>query len=532
MSARNDLSLARKVEVIEYRKKNPTLGSRKIAEAFKCGRTQIQNIIKNKEAILSEYEAFAPASRKRHRGGEFEGVNEAVYTWYSLARQRSVPVTGPMLQEEARIIAEKMGHHQFRASNGWLESFKKRHNIRQFTVSGEAADVSDETVEAWHERLNSIMIGYKAEDVWNEDETGCFYRALPDKSLSEKKKECKGGKKSKERLTIAFFANAAGGKEQPIVIGRAAKPRCFKGIRDEKNPEGIPYYANPKAWMTTQVMTNILTILNKRLVKERRNILLLMDNVSSHDPNMKDKFSNIKVVFLPKNTTSRLQPLDAGIIKNFKVHYRRLLLKHTLAQIDGTDLTASSIVKTVNVLTAIRWIKKAWEAVQPQTIINCFRKTGALPQDGETESDEDPFADIEEEDMSSLDELVHQINPDTSANDYIDADEGLSTSLTFDDTHNWREEVRALACEEGRSASKQTRDEESDDSEDEIEPEVSSITSYQVALRLSNDLLLFFTQSNEEELAGAMFNVITQLESAKLAVKTKQTSILQYFGEA
>ena len=102
----------------------------------------------------------------------------------------------------------------------------------------------------------------------------------------------------------------------------------------------------------------------------------------------------------------------------------------------------------------------------------------------------------------------------------------------FDDTHNWREEIRTLACEEGRSASKKTTVEESDDSEDEIEPEVSSITSYQVALRLSNDLLLFFTQSNEEELAGAMFNVITQLESAKLAVKTKQTSILQYFGEA
>ena len=95
-----------------------------------------------------------------------------------------------------------------------------------------------------------------------------------------------------------------------------------------------------------------------------------MDNVTSHDPDLKDKFSNIKVVFLPKNTTSRLQPLDAGIIKNFKVHYRRLLLKHTLAQIDGTDLTASSIVKTVDVLTAIRWI-----------IINCFRKTGSLPQD-------------------------------------------------------------------------------------------------------------------------------------------------------
>ena len=61
-----------------------------------------------------------------------------------------------------------------------------------------------------------------------------------------------------------------------------------------------------------------------------------------------------KVVFLPINTTSKLQPLDVGIIKNFKCHYRKLLLNHVLSQIDGSSLSASEIVKSVNVLTAIR----------------------------------------------------------------------------------------------------------------------------------------------------------------------------------
>ena len=56
-------------------------------------------------------------------------------------------------------------------------------------------------------------------------------------------------KKSKERITVALFANAAGGKELPVVIGKAAKPRCFKGLSDMENPAGIPYYSNPKAWM-------------------------------------------------------------------------------------------------------------------------------------------------------------------------------------------------------------------------------------------------------------------------------------------
>ena len=41
-----------------------------------------------------------------------------------------------------------------------------------------------------------------------------FLKALPDKELVEKGKEAKGGKKSKKRFTIAFFVNAAAGKDQ------------------------------------------------------------------------------------------------------------------------------------------------------------------------------------------------------------------------------------------------------------------------------------------------------------------------------
>ena len=79
------------------------------------------------------------------------------------------------------------------------------------TVSGECADVQEEMVAGWLERLKYLIAGYKPEDIWNTDETGCFFRALSDKSLSEKAKECRGGKKAKERLTISFFVNAEGG---------------------------------------------------------------------------------------------------------------------------------------------------------------------------------------------------------------------------------------------------------------------------------------------------------------------------------
>ena len=66
--------------------------------------------------------------------------------------------------------------------------------------------------------------------------TGCFYCALPDKSLSEKAKKCKGGKKSKERLTVAFFVSATGERRKPVVIGKYANPRCLKNINKDDLP--------------------------------------------------------------------------------------------------------------------------------------------------------------------------------------------------------------------------------------------------------------------------------------------------------
>ena len=85
----------------------------------------------------------------------------------------------------------------------------------------------------------------------------------------------------------------------------------------------------------------------------------MMGNAGCHFPDLKDKYSNIKILFLHANTTSKLQPLDLGIIQNLKVYYRRFLHRYILAKTD-TCSTASEIVKSVNMLTAIRWVAQAW----------------------------------------------------------------------------------------------------------------------------------------------------------------------------
>lgn len=85
-------------------------------------------------------------------------------------------------------------------------------------------------------------------------------------------------------------------------------------------------------------------------------------------------FSNISIKFLPKNTTSKTQPLEAGIIANWMVKYKKKLLQYVCSKVDGVK-NASEIVKSVNVSMAIEWGKQAWSEVSQDTIVKCFKKT-------------------------------------------------------------------------------------------------------------------------------------------------------------
>jgi hypothetical protein len=140
-------------------------------------------------------------------------------------------------------------------------------------------------------------------------------------------KRLAGRKKNKERLSIALCTNADGShKLNPLVIGKFAKPRCFKNINIGNLP--VIYRNNSKAWMLSTIFQEWLQEFDRQVGQRHggQRILLLIDNCSSHKiENL--ILSYVDVYFLPPNTTSKLQPLDAGIIMAFKKHYRRYHIK-------------------------------------------------------------------------------------------------------------------------------------------------------------------------------------------------------------
>ena len=257
---------------------------------------------------------------------------------------------------------------------GWGNG-KRDTTLSIFSVCGESGDVQGCTIDSWKERLPEIVAGYMKEDVWNMDESR-VWRALPNKGFGEKGKGGKGGKKSKHRSVAFFFVNAAREKEKAIVIvNQQIQGALYR--RFDKTSLPVAYFDQKRAWMTDEIMEAIIGKFNSKLSRTNRLILLLMDNAGCHPEYLKTKFSHIKICFLPANTTSQLHLLDLGIIQNFKVHYRRFLLRYGLSKIDECE-RASEVANAVNILIAIRWIAQAWKEVKAETVCKCFRKAGIL----------------------------------------------------------------------------------------------------------------------------------------------------------
>ena len=126
-----------------------------------------------------------------------------------------------------------------------------RSGITKFkTISRESNTCTVDMTAGWEQTtLPTTLSNYELRDIYNADEFGLFFKALPHKSLHSKSEKCTGGKHSKVRLTGLAAANAEGDKLPMFVIGKSAKPRCFSGVRT------LPcrYRSQLKSWMDSMI---------------------------------------------------------------------------------------------------------------------------------------------------------------------------------------------------------------------------------------------------------------------------------------
>ena len=176
--------------------------------------------------------------------------------------------------------------------------------------------------------------------------------------------------KSQEKDSLLVAANMTGEKLPLLVIGKAKNPRCLEHLKILP----LDYDFNLKAWMTSAIFERYIRKLDRKFTQQKRKIALILDNCTAH-PHISN-LDSIKLVFLPPNTTVACQPMDAGVIRCLKAHYRSNLARARLIAFE--DKREFS----VDAKYGMELLKKSWSAVSESTIRNCFRKVGFVaPRD-------------------------------------------------------------------------------------------------------------------------------------------------------
>ena len=112
-----------------------------------------------------------------------------------------------------------------------------------------------------------------------------------------------------------------------------------------------------------------IKLLDIRMHTADRTICLLINNFSGH--NIAYKPTNVQLEWFEPNMTSHVQPLDAGIIRCFKAHYRHAFCTHAL----NCDKAGEREIYNITLLEAMLMARQAWDAVSATTIKNCWEHT-------------------------------------------------------------------------------------------------------------------------------------------------------------
>ena len=178
---------------------------------------------------------------------------------------------------------------------------------------------------------------------------------------------------------------------------------------------------------------------------------LVIDNCPAH-PNTQASLNVIKLVFLPPNTTAKLQPCDQGIIQNLKVQYRKYLLIKLIAAIEAKEDFSP------NLLDALYLLCLSWENVSVQTITNCFHHCGFSHPDDIATSQADVLDTVDGPSLlRRLNTSEFELPNKVTFENFVDVDSEVITTAALTD-----EDIALIVQKEGIDTC--TDDEEIDDS--------------------------------------------------------------------
>ncbi len=323
-------------------------------------------------------------------------IDEFIINKIGILRRNGGIVTKAIIKTLGENYILETPECKIKITDYFIRRFIKKNKLMYKFLHGESKSVNTENIGNFFESYKLITQDYEEKNIFNRDETGFFIKNIGKRSFILSKSDNKNVKIDKTRITVGLTISRLNEQLPSLIIGRSAKPRCLKNF--DLSELKIFYRSNKNAWLTQSIFLEYLTFLNDLMISQNRKILFLLDNASGHKVN---SLSNIKLVELPANTTSILQPLDQGIIKSFKNYYTNQLNNFICAKMIGSDLNIKAVFLKLTLLDVFYWIKDALNMVSINTVKNCWgvfdkfnEKSNESPLVTENEPDEKIYNDL------------------------------------------------------------------------------------------------------------------------------------------
>nr|XP_033337381.1 jerky protein homolog-like [Megalopta genalis] len=460
---------------------------------------------------LPEYQGPDVQKRKRVRRPMYEDLDAQLYSWYRDTRTLGIPITNSLLQKKALQISKDTScSSTFKASHGWLEKFKIRHNIRLLSDFNEeeSTDASsvEKFIEEFHKKIEEEKLQWN--NIYNMNGSKLGWKFLPTKILAESARLRSEGKKTQnEVVNVGLCSNATGlHKLKPLVISKLKNPRVLKSFKDDMP---VVFKFHKRCWMDQTVFLDWYENDFKPAVKHyqsqnglQEKVILLLDNyrgIKLMEECHRDK--QFEIVILPLNTTALLQPMDQGIIAKMKKSFcLKMLLKMT--EYNGG---LSEFYSNYSIKDYVEIIGESWAEINARILRNSWNNI--------TKSSEEITMEehLDEED-EQINELVAML---TGHDECLDNDTTVITEAEVQFS-----EVEAIDCQEVYSEEQEQIQQDAIVQEEEEEEE-EQIGEAEEENKWSDDL----------EIAKAFEVLYRHTEGKPKYVRTLLMSVKQAFVE-
>ncbi|GFW98180.1 tigger transposable element-derived protein 1 [Trichonephila clavipes] len=148
-----------------------------------------------------------------------------------------------IIQENAGEIFEKLKEQtpdssseelELKANTGWFTKFKRRSVIKHVLMHGESASADKKAADKYCLKFQEFIEteGYCPQQIFNCDETGLFWKRVPNRTyITKDEKRVPGLKPMKDRMTLLLGTNVSGDmKLKPLLVYHSKYPKALKKI--------------------------------------------------------------------------------------------------------------------------------------------------------------------------------------------------------------------------------------------------------------------------------------------------------------